>query len=259
MARFDDYSKNSSEEEIDEGINKADNQQQTRQEASTTVDWENRYKELEKLNSRQAQNLGEYRKLVDDYIVKENSTQTNDNSANAENNESATISHDEWFDDPNSAFNKAVESHPAIRDARKLKEDTEKKSMEEAIQNFQTRHSDYNEIGGSPEFQNWVADDSMRVDLYKRADQFDLSAADALFSLYKAEKGIRQVQDQEDLRAAELESSSAQFTQEPAKYSRTEYVNKLMRARQGDLEADDWVKRNAPAYREALVSGNVRD
>ena len=59
--------------------------------------------------------------------------------------------------------------------------------------------------------------------------------------------------------AASLEESSAQQITEAPKYSRSEDVDKLTRARQGDLAADNWVKRNAAGYRNALATGNVRD
>ncbi|NIN96666.1 MAG: hypothetical protein GTO49_17195 [Anaerolineae bacterium] len=170
---------------------------------------------------------------------------------------------EDFYDDPASAINRAVDAHPAVQEARQVVADTKRKELEGQVTDFQTRHPDYQQIGGSPEFQSWIAENPLRVDLYRKADAYDFTAADALFSLYKAEKGISQMQQEasqaQQIEAASLEASSELMVQEPPRYSRSEYVNKLMRAKQGDLEAEEWVKRNAAGYRQALAVGNVRD
>lgn len=264
MAKFEDYLPGATNDPnrpaggaMDEEIGDASQQQQARQDDATpATNWEERYKELEKLNSRQAQTLGEYRKTIDTFIT----NPTPATEANPAEEESGTISLDDFYEDPNAAVLKAVESHPAIREARQLKEKMQEQERTSALEGFSTRHPDYSEVGASPEFQNWVADNSMRLELYQRADGYDFSAADALFSLYKAEKGISQVNTQRDIDQAELVNSSGEMApKEPPKYSRSEYINKLTRARQGDLEAEDWVKRHSAHYRMAMASGNVRD
>lgn len=261
MAKFEDYlpggekDPNAPAEGIEGEIQDAANQQEARQDGATPpIDWEQRYKELEKLNSRQAQTLGEYRKTIDDFIA-------NPTPASEADPEPASqpITVDDVLEDPNSAVARAVESHPAIREARKLKEQYEAQQKEAALADFQTRHPDYSEIAGTPEFQNWVVENPTRVELYSRGNSYDFSAADALFSLYKAERGLSDVQRQSDISQAELVESSHEMVQEPPTYSRSEYINKLKRAKQGDLEAEDWVKAHAANYRMALASGNVRD
>ena len=255
MAKYEDYiEKPQQADGIDDEIKDAKEQQTARQEASTQTDWEQRYKELEKLNSRQAQTLGEYRKTIDEFIASPTSA-----NASQEEQESQTISEDDYYSDPLGAVNKTVDSHPAIREAKKLKEQIEQDQRQKQVDEFKARHPDFSDIASSPEFQNWIVEDTFRVDLYSRANQYDFSAADALFRLYKAEQGMAQVQNQQDISQAELVSSSGEMVQEPPKYSRSEYINKLQRARQGDLDAEDWVKRNAAGYRKALESGNVRD
>lgn len=251
---------------IDDQIADAQQQQQTRQRDAESgqfvatpenVNWEQRYKDLEKLNSRQAQDLGTYRKLVDDYIA----APTPEAPVVAE--ESKPITMDDFYDNPDETVKKAVESHPAIQEARELKKQLENDRLEESIRSFHQRHPKASEIGQDPAFRNWVEEDPVRIELYNRGNQYDLSAADALFQLYEASSNLTQVtseqQQRQAIEAASLEDSSAIMVQEPPQYSRSEYVNKLMRARQGDLEADDWVKRNAAGYRQALAVGNVRD
>jgi hypothetical protein len=275
--RFEDYlprgSANSTAPEggIADEVAQADQEQEARQRDPATrqfvvstppvqeVDWEKRYRELEIHNSQQAQYLGQYKKLVDDHIA----SPTPQAEPAPVTEESQPITVDDLYDNPDKAIQRAVESHPAIREAREIAEKQKQIEMEAAVAGFTERHPDYRELAGTSEFQTWVNENPMRLELYSRGNQFDLSAADALFSLYKAESGIQQMTtQQQEAQAAEavsLEESSAAQIQEPPRYSRSEYVQKLTRARQGDLDADEWVKRNAAGYRQALVSGNVRD
>ena len=259
MAKFEDYLPQGAKDPqggIAEEIADAQGQQQARQnDATPAVDWEQRYAELEKLNSRQAQTLGEYRQTIDSFIA---SPTPAVEAASPE--PQSMLSADDFYEDPNAAVLKAVESHPEIQRARVNNERAEADRLQAELDRFGERHTDYQEIGKSPEFQNWVAENPTRMDLFQRGNQYDFNAADALFSLYKAERGLTQVNNAQEIQQAELVSSSGELVPATApKYSRSEYINTLKRARQGDLECEDWVKRNAEGYRLALQSGNVRD
>jgi len=259
MAKYEDYlpkPEGSPAVGIDAEIGDAQGQQQARQDAATPdVDWEERYRNLEQMNSRQAQTLGDYRKTIDEFITSPTTAQ-----ANTEEEPQAKLSLDDFYEDPDAALTKAVASHPAILEAQGMKQRMETDQRQRDLDSFAARHPDYSDVGTSPEFQNWVAENPTRVDLFQRGDQYDFSAADALFSLYKAEKGLTQVNNAQDIAQAELVSSSGELAPaEPAVYSRSEYINKLKRSKQGDLDAEDWVKVHAANYRMALQSGNVRD
>jgi len=253
---------------IDGNITDADSQQEARQrdpatgqfvtpDATPAIDWEERYKNLEKLNSQQAQYLGQYKQLVDDHIS--NPTPATE----AAQEEAKLITLDDLYEHPDETVRSAVDSHPAIQEIRELKADLQKRDQADQISSFQERHPDFQEIGSDPKFRIWVDESPMRQELFNRGNQYDLSAADALFSLYKAEQGITQIKEdqtqQQQIQAATLEESSQQMVTTQPQYSRSEYVDTLTRARQGDLQADQWIKRNAAGYREALGSGNVRD
>lgn len=258
MANFEDYLPGGAKDPsggLRDEINDAAQQQQARQEDATpNTDWEQRYKELEKLNSRQAQTLGDYRKVIDEFIQHPT---PNDNATPQEAPQPITA--EDFYENPNEAVLRAVESHPAIQEARQLKEQMVKQERQSSMDQFVARHEDYQEVGGSPEFQNWVAEQPMRQELFQRADSYDFSAADALFSLYKAERGMQSQQQAADIAQAELTSSSGELVPDVPRYSRSEYIDKLTAAKQGDLKAEDWVKRNAAGYRNALMKGNVRD
>jgi hypothetical protein len=243
---------------LDDQVNTADANQQTRQENATSVDWEERYRNLEKLNSQQAQLVGEYKQVIDNHILNPTPAPT------APAPDAAPITSDDWYENPDEAVRRAVDSHPAVQEAREIKAQLEARDRQERINAFGARHPDYEQIAQTPEFALWVQDNPTRVALAQSANGYDMNSADALFSLYKAEKGISQMTQEASealaINAASLEdSSNVMVPAEPPKYSRYEYVQTLKRAKQGDLDAEEWIKQNAAGYRLALQSGNVRD
>ena len=116
MARIEDYLPGGEKDPnrqggdlLDNSINDAAAQQQARlNDGTPAVDWETRYKELEKLNSRQAQTLGEQRKLIDEYILSNPTPSTSQQPPEAPQ----PITVDDLYEDPNAAIQRAVESHP---------------------------------------------------------------------------------------------------------------------------------------------------
>ncbi len=268
MASYEEYAKKYLKQEgdnLDSEKAEAEQQETARPEvdsdiqASTqSVDWEQRYKELEKLNSRQAQDLGNYRKIVDEYITHP----TPADNATAEE-EPSPITVDDLYDDPNSAIQRAVESHPAIREAKEVKAKLEAEAAARELSAFQERHQDFQDIVADPAFKNWVFENQTRLALAQTADRGDLTAADALFSLYKAEQGLSQTQSQqkqaEDVANASLEGGYGAEPPAPERYSRAAMLEMKIKAKQGDMEAERYVNQHAAAYREALASGNVRD
>jgi hypothetical protein len=263
MAKIEDYlpggdhDPNAPAGGLDEEIAAAEKDQQSRVDNATAVDWEERYKNLEKLNSQQAQTVGEYRRVIDDYIL--NPTPASE----PQQEESEPITTDDLYANPDEAISKAVANHPAIQEAREIKASFEAQERARSLDSFKESHPDYEEIKGQPEFASWVYENPTRVALANAADNWDMNSADALFSLYKAEKGISKMENEakeaEAIQAASLEDSSAVMVTDEPKYSRGEFIDKKMRANQGDQDAERWINRNIAAYRTALESGNVRD
>lgn len=271
MAKYEDYAKRLRQEGNDPlsaERNDAKDQEQNRprdpetgQFASggTSVDWEQRYKELEKLNSRQAQDLGNYRKLVDDYLT--NPTPANNAASVKEDRKPITA--DDLYDNPEEAVLRAVDSHPAVKEVQELRRELAAERQAKELSSFKERHNDFEQIVADPGFKNWVFDNPTRTALAAQADRGDLTAADALFSLYKAEKGFSQSQSRErqgrEIANASLESGRGAEPPAPERYSRREMLEKKIRAKQGDAVAERYVNSHAEAYRKALISGNVRD
>ena len=140
------------------------------------------HQEAEKLLGRQSSEVGELRKVVDDYI----STQT---PAQAPQQQHVEPEDDiDYFTDPQAAVNRAIENHPKIREAQQY---TEQYKKQTSLATVQAKHPDMQTILGDPKFAEWIKASKIRTQLFVAADQqYDADAADELFSLWKERKTV---------------------------------------------------------------------
>jgi hypothetical protein len=140
------------------------------------------HQEAEKLLGRQSSEVGELRKVVDDYI----STQT---PVQAPQQQYVEPEDDiDYFTDPQAAVNRAIENHPKIREAQQYTEQYKKQTSLAAVQ---AKHPDMQTILGDPKFAEWIKASKIRTQLFVAADQqYDADAADELFSLWKERKTV---------------------------------------------------------------------
>ncbi len=259
MARYEDYAHLAQVQPEENAVNAeivdAGQQQESRQEDTpNVVDWEKRYKDMEVAYSRQGQQLGDYRQLVDGYVDSMGSTPEPAEEAH----DVSPITPDDIYENPDEAVRRAVDSHPAIKRAQELEKELEETRRDAVMAEFGARHPGFQETVKTPEFANWINEDPTRIELVKRADGFDMVAADALFTLYEAQ-GVANVAQAQQIDNVGLESGSGAEAPAPETYSRREMLQIMTRAKQGDVAADDYYKAHAPAYRQALALGNVRD
>jgi len=253
MAKYEDYVKPTAPEEakIDAEVVVASQQQEIRATEEPVVDWEKRYADLEVAYSRQGNQLGEYRTMVDSYI----STPEISQEVPVE---VTPITTEELYDHPAETVNKAIEAHPAIQEVLELKTELANKSAALLQSEFEGRHPGFQQIATSPEFATWVGKDNLRSELAQRASNSDVTAADALFTLYEAESATNAA-DAAQVEAVNLETGAGAEPPAPDLYSRSEMLEQKIRAKQGFRDSQDYVKANAVAYRLALGEGNVRD
>lgn len=131
------------------------------------------HQEAEKLAGRHAQEVGELRKLADDYI--RTNLQPKEKDVQEEE--------PDFFVDPKKAVRKAIESDPELKKLREktllLEATRNKEALEEA-------HPDYSEILDNEDFQKWVSESKYRKQLFQAADaNWDFDAANELFSTWK--------------------------------------------------------------------------
>ena len=139
------------------------------------------HQEAEKLIGKQAQEVGEVRKLADD-LIKQNLVE-----------KSQPIKEEEpevdFFENPQAAVRKTVDSHPDVLAARQAALDFKKMQIQ---QKLAAEHPDFGQIVQDADFTNWVKSSPVRIGLYAKADgEFDYDSANELLSTYKQLKGVK--------------------------------------------------------------------
>ena len=145
------------------------------------------HQEAEKLIGRQAQEVGEVRKLADELLKQQ--LYKKDEPALVENEI-------DFFEDPKKAVREAVDKHPdvlAAKDAANQFKQMQTQAM------LQKKHPDFAEVVQDNEFINWVKGSNLRLRLYEQANaSFDIEAADELLSTFKQIRGVKTTQARTD-------------------------------------------------------------
>ena len=160
------------------------------------------HQEAEKLIGKQAQEVGEVRKLADE-LIKQNLVTKSNTEVEPEV---------DFFEDPKKAIQKSVETHPDVVAAKQAALDFKRMQIQQKLAN---EHPDFTSIVQEPEFASWVKSSPVRVALYAKADgEFDYDSANELLSTYKQIRGVKAKQVEtsgentrkQNLRAAAVDS-----------------------------------------------------
>jgi len=139
------------------------------------------HQEAEKLLGRQSSEVGELRKVVDDYIQTQLSQAPQQQTVEPEDDI-------DYFTDPKGAVNQAIANHPKIREAEQY---AAQNRQQTALATLQQRHPDMQEILQDNKFAEWIKASKIRTKLFVEADQnYDHEAADELFSTWKERQGL---------------------------------------------------------------------
>ena len=204
------------------------------------------HQEAEKLVGKQSSEVGELRRVVDDYI--------NQQTQLAQKQE--PVEEVDFFAEPDKAVSNAIDNHPSVREAKQMAQEYRKST---ALAQLQTKHPDMNSILQDAKFLEWVQSSTMRTKLLRQADQqFDVEAADELFSNWKERQELlgttakaEQSQRKQQVKAASTGSSSGSGEKASRKiYRRADIIN-LMRTDPARYQAlsDEILK----AYSEGRV------
>lgn len=139
------------------------------------------HQEAERLIGRQAQEVGEVRKLADQLLQRQ---------INASKVEEATKEDEiDFFEDPKKAVQRAVDKHPAVLQAQQTAVELRKT---QALSRLQTEFPDFKEIVTDPEFTQWVSASNVRRKLFAAADaQYDIESAAELLGTWRQLKGTK--------------------------------------------------------------------
>ena len=136
------------------------------------------HQEAEKLLGKQSSEVGDLRKIVDDFVK----TQITAKSPQE------TVESFDIFDDPDKYIDNKLANHPKIKEAEEL---SRSMKQQEIINKLQSSHADFQEIITNEKFAEWVAKSKVRTELYQRADQrFDYDAADELLTTWKERQSL---------------------------------------------------------------------
>jgi hypothetical protein len=139
------------------------------------------HQEAEKLIGKQAQEVGEVRKLADE-LIKQNLA----GKAQPVQEEEPEV---DFFENPQAAVRKTVDNHPDVLAARQASQEFKKMQIQ---QKLAQEHPDFGQIVQDAEFVNWVKSSPVRIGLYAKADgEYDYDSANELLSTYKQLKGVK--------------------------------------------------------------------
>lgn len=203
------------------------------------------HQEAEKLIGRQAQEVGEVRKLADELIKSQLSTKAKEEKPSVD-----------FFENPEEAVKRVIESSPDVKQAREY---AMMAKQELARQELLKKHPDAIELANSEDFKSWLQASKVRTKLAREADQnFDVDAADELYSTYKALRkpvkaevdAVEKANRQTALRKASVDTGGSGESSKKI-YRRTDIIQlKLMKPQ--EFEA------RRPEIEQAYLEGRVR-
>jgi hypothetical protein len=135
------------------------------------------HQEAESRIGQQGQEVGQLRKVVDDFILNQSKV-----------NEPEQAEEIDFFAEPDRAVEHKISNHPTIKQLEQL---GNQMRQSQTLSALQQRHPDIKEIAMDANFQKWVVGSKIRSELYERANhKYDYDAADELFSSWKSTQDI---------------------------------------------------------------------
>jgi hypothetical protein len=145
------------------------------------------HQEAEKLIGKQAQEVGEVRKLADE-LIKQNL-----GSRQQTRQEEPEV---DFFENPQKAVQRTVDNHPDILAARQVTLEMKRSQIQQRL--AQT-HPDFGDIAKDQDFANWVKSSPIRIKIFEQADSgYDFDSANELLSTYKQLRSVKQKQTSDD-------------------------------------------------------------
>jgi hypothetical protein len=156
------------------------------------------HQEAEKLIGKQAQEVGEVRKLADELLKQNLGSKQQQVEAEPEV---------DFFENPQKAVQNTIDRHPDVLAARQASQEFKRMQIQ---QKLVQDHPDYSQVVNDSEFQNWVKSSPVRMGLYARADgEFDYDSANELLSTFKQLRGIKAKESEKASDASRTKSMKA--------------------------------------------------
>ena len=174
----DQLEQNTLETPLEEELTQEEVELPEKYQGKSVEDLVQMHQELEKFSGKQSTEVGELRKVVDDYI--QTQTQLSEQAPQQQQEQDEEV---DFFVDPASAVNRAIDNHPKIKEAQAY---TEQYKKQATMAQLQQQHPDMEAILQDAKFAEWIKGSKVRTQLFVQADQmYDYDAANELFSLWK--------------------------------------------------------------------------
>lgn len=139
------------------------------------------HQNAEQLLGKQGQEVGELRRIVDDFIQSQTVKESADTGSNDDDDDL------DFYQNPKKSMQKMLDEHPALKESREMNVQIKKN---ETLAKLKATHPDFTEILSDDAFGQWVQSSKIRSQLLQIADRnYDYDAADELLSLWKDRKG----------------------------------------------------------------------
>jgi len=262
MAKYADYQTDTLDEEIQDAAQQSSERAEVvpeRFKGKSAEEIAKSYVELEKLNSRQAQDLGEMRKQVDQLV-----REFEESKAEPVPPE-PTVSVDDIYASPEEAIERVVRKviEPTLAEQ---KQERHQRAIQERMAHFDNTYDGWRDVVTGEEFQTWIRAKPYRARMAAAADNHDLEAATELLEQYydlrqggSADRASKDKLRNQQLQDATLESGGAAYSEPPQTFSRTQLISRRVAAKRGDQEAIDWLRANHQAISDAYEDGRIRD
>jgi hypothetical protein len=157
----------------------------------------------EKRLSQVGNELGTLRKLADKVLdlKKENAPPV------PEPRKPITV--DEIFADPDKAIQQTIGQSEVARKAEEATTRVDDIERKLALREFESRHPSYKNDLTDPAFQDWVTGNAARVELFRRADNFDVASADALWQMWGEYRELSEVRQKREQAAKKRQDTLA--------------------------------------------------
>lgn len=208
------------------------------------------HQEAEKLVGRQSSEVGELRKIVDDFIkTKAEETKQEISPNNSMDDEV------DFFDNPKEAVAKAVAGSTEMKQMQEL---LAAQKQQEVLGKISAKHPDYMEVIQDPAFGEWVKSSAVRVELLQRADSYDFNAADELLTVWSERKEVvnkaKEVNEQDRKQQRKAATTGGKGSGEPISrkiYKRSDIVQLM-------ISDPERYKANVDEFDRAYREGRVK-
>jgi len=208
------------------------------------------HQEAEKLVGRQSSEVGELRKIVDDFIkTKAEETKQEISPNNSMDDEV------DFFENPKEAVAKAVAGSTEMKQMQEL---LAAQKQQEVLGKISAKHPDYMEVIQDPAFGEWVKSSTVRVELLQRADNYDFNAADELLTVWSERKDVvnkaKEVNEQDRKQQRKAATTGGKGSGEPISrkiYKRSDIVQLM-------ISDPERYKANVDEFDRAYREGRVK-